>query len=173
MADGRLISFVHVEADSAESYGMPRRALVSSDDGFGWREDTAAAKLAYGLRLPRGDYLVIDTPASIPVESLKLPPSAGTLSSYGQSFSLYRWSELLPDLRRIFFQRFIKGAWVQESAVIDDPGGMRYAVGGRFPRIWWGDMEALADGSLVAVTYPKYFGPGAAIPLHSCVLAID
>ena len=160
MADGRLISFVHVQADSAESYGMPRRALVSSDDGFGWREDTAAAKLAYGLRLPRGDYLVIDTPASIPVESLKLPASAGTLSSYGQSFSLYRWSELLPDLRRIFFQRFIKGAWVQESAVIDDSSGMRYAVGGRFPRIWWGDMEALADGSLVAVTYPSILDQG-------------
>ena len=26
-----------------ESYGMPRRALVSSDDGFGWREDSGAA----------------------------------------------------------------------------------------------------------------------------------
>ena len=160
MADGRLISFVHVEADSAESYGLPRRTLVSSDDGLVWREDSEAAMLAYGLKLPGGDHLVIDTPSAIPVEELKFPASAGSFSSYRQSFSLYRWLELLPDLRRIFFRRFTKGAWLQESAIIDDPRGMRYAVGGRFPRIWWGDMEALPDGSLVAVTYPNILDQG-------------
>ena len=73
MAGGRPISFVHVEEDSAESYGMPWRALVSSDDGLGWREDTTARKQAYGLRLPGGEYLTIDTPPSIPVEGLDLP----------------------------------------------------------------------------------------------------
>jgi tetratricopeptide (TPR) repeat protein len=161
MADGRLIAFVHVEADSAESYGMPRRVLVSSDDGLAWREDNAAAMQPYGLRLPDGEHLVIDTPPSIPAEGLKLPASAGTMSSYGQSFSLYRWRELSADLRRIFFQRFARGAWGQESAVIDDPGGMRYAVGGRFPRIWWGDMESMPDGSLTAVTYPHILDEGA------------
>lgn len=160
MADGRLISFVHVEADSAESYGMPGRTLISSDDGLFWREDSAAARLAYGLKLPGGDHLVIDTPGSIPVEELELPASAGSFSSYRQSLSLYRWRELLPDLRRIFFRRFTKGAWLPESAIIDDPHGMRYAVGGRFPRIWWGDMEMLPDGSLVAVTYPNILDQG-------------
>ena len=160
MADGRLISFVHVEADSSEYYGMPRRTLVSSDDGFIWREDKAATMLEYGLKLPGGDRLVIDTPPSIPVEELKLPAPAGAFSSYGQPFSLYRWRDLLPDLRRIFFKRFTKGAWLEESAIVDDPGGMRYAAGGRFPRIWWGDMEALPDGSLVAVAYPNILNQG-------------
>src|ERR1051325_3657447 len=91
MADGRLISFVHVEADSAESYGMPQRTLVSSDDGFSWREDNGAAAMAYGIKVPGGDPLAIDTPPSIQADELELPPSAGTFSSYGQPFSLYRW----------------------------------------------------------------------------------
>jgi hypothetical protein len=139
---------------------MPKRTLVSSDDGLVWREDSAAAKLAYGLRLTGGDRLVIDTPPSIPVEELELPASAGAFRSYGTPFSLYRWTELPPDLRRIFFRRFTKGAWFGESSVVDDPRGMRYAAGGRFPRIWWGDMEAMPDGSLAAVTYPNILDQG-------------
>lgn len=164
MADRRLICFVHVEADSVESYGMPQRTLVSSDDGLGWREDQNSAKLSYGLRLPGGEWLVIDTPSALPVEELSLPPVAGTLSSYRQSFSLYHWADLTADLRRIFFKRSVKGAWSHESAVIDDPGGMRYAAGGRFPRIWWGDLEAASDGSLLAVTYPHILNQGS--PFH-------
>lgn len=164
MADGRLICFVHVEADSAESYGMPRRTLVSSDDGLSWREDRDAAKQAYGLRLSPGEWLRIDTPPALPVEGLTLPQAAGTLSSYRTNMTLYRWPELAPDLRRIFFQRFVNGAWKDESTPVDDPDGLRYAVGGRFPRIWWGDMQLAADGSLLAVTYPHISSQGP--PFH-------
>ncbi len=46
----------------------------------------------------------------------------------------------------ISFQRFVKGAWRAESTVVDDAG--------KSPRIWWGDMEVMPDGALVAVTYP-------------------
>lgn len=164
MADGRLICFVHVEADSAESYGMPQRILVSSDDGLSWREDRGAASQAYGLSLPGSEWLVIDTPPALPVEGLALPLAAGTFTSYRQPFSLYRWPELSADLRRIFFKRYTKGTWTRESAVIADPGGMRYAVGGRFPRIWWGNMEVKANGSLTAVTYPHISAEGP--PFH-------
>jgi tetratricopeptide (TPR) repeat protein len=164
MADGRLIAFVHVEADSAASYGLPQRAFVSSDDGLSWRADADAAKGAYGLRLPGGEWLVTNTTTALPVGELKLPEPAGMFSSYRSAFSLYRWSELVPDLRRIFFRRFVKGAWTEESVPVDDTGGMRYAVGGRFPRIWWGDMEVMPDGSLVAVTYPSIAAGGP--PFH-------
>ena len=95
---------------------------------------------------------------------LKLPEPAGGFSSYQAQYSLYRWSELAPDLQRIFFQRFVKGAWTRESVPVDDAGGLRYSVGGRFPRIWWGDMEAMPDGSLVAVTYPSISATGP--PFH-------
>jgi hypothetical protein len=105
---------------------------------------------------------------------LDLPPAAGSFASYRQTYTLFRWSELLPDLRRIFFRRFVKGVWQAESAIVDDPGGMRYAVGGRFPRIWWGDMEALPDGSLAAVTYPNISGPGPRFQFSAaCWRSID
>jgi tetratricopeptide (TPR) repeat protein len=160
MADGRLICFVHVEADSAESYGMPRRVLVSSDDGLTWREDRGAASQAYGLRMPGSEWLVIDTPPALPVEGLSLPPAAGTFTSYRQPYSLYPWPGLSADLRRIFFKRFVKGTWSEESTVTADPEGMRYTVGGKFPRIWWGDIELAANGSLTAVTYPHISAQG-------------
>lgn len=160
MADGRLICFVHVEADSAASYGMPQRVFVSADDGLSWREEREAARQAYGLRLSATEYLVTETPPALAVEELSLPPVAGTFNSYGSIFSLYRWNELSADLRRIFFRRFTNGAWSGESTVIEDAEAMRYVVGGKFPRIWWGDMEAGANGVLTAITYPHISSQG-------------
>jgi tetratricopeptide (TPR) repeat protein len=164
MADGRLICFVHVEADSADSYGMPQRVFVSSDQGLSWREDREAGNQAYGLRLGPSEWLRIDTTSSLNVEGLSLPSVAGTLTSYKQPFFLYRWPELPADLRRIFFKRWVRGVWTDESAVVDDPEGMRYSVGGKFPRIWWGDIEAGTDGTLTAVTYPHISSKGP--PFH-------
>ncbi|MBL8210596.1 MAG: tetratricopeptide repeat protein [Bryobacterales bacterium] len=164
MADGRIITFVHVEADSADSYGMARRTFVSSDDGLSWREDREAERSPFGLRLASGEWLRIDTTAALPVGEVQLPVQAGTFTSYGSSFALYKWSDLVPDLRRIFFQRFAKGAWKAESTVVEDAGGMRYVIGGKFPRIWWGDMEVMPDGALLAVTYPSIDAKGP--PFH-------
>lgn len=154
MADGRLIAQVHVEADSATSYGFPRRVFVSSDDGFSWSEDTSALQHAFGLRLRNGEWLRIDTPPSLDAASLTLPEKAGTFTSYSTGYSLYRLRDLAAELRLIFFQRFAGGKWAQESTALSDASALRYVVQGRFPRIWWGDMRVAANGSLLAVTYP-------------------
>jgi hypothetical protein len=145
---------VHVEADSATSYGFPRRVFVSSDDGLSWSEDASALKQAFGLRLRNGEWLRIDTPPSLDAASLQLPQKAGTFSSYGATYSLYRLRDLAAELRLIFFQRFTGGKWAEESTQLTDADSLRYVVQGRFPRIWWGDMRTAPDGSLLAVTYP-------------------
>ncbi len=174
MADGRLISFVHVEADSAAAYGLPKRTFVSSDDGFTWREEAEAASQPYGLRLGPAEWLRIDTPPSLDASKLSLPAPAGSFTSYRQAYSLYRMTELPADLRAIFFQRHVNGGWKSESTVLDEPAGLRYVTGGRFPRIWWGDMRKAADGSLLAVTYPSIAGGGP--PFHftsACWRSVD
>jgi hypothetical protein len=81
--------------------------------------------------------------------------------------------ELLPDLRRIFFQRFSRGAWLQESAIIDDPGGMRYAVGGRVSAHLVGGHGSAARRLAGCGHVSEYLGPAYAVPLRCCVLAID
>jgi hypothetical protein len=154
MADGRILVFVHVEADSATAYGMPKRAFVSTDEGRTWREDPDAANKAYGLKLANGEWLRTDTPPALKATDLRLPPEAGSMVSYRQRFSMYRLADLEPELRRIFFQRFSGGVWKQESTELDAPGAFRYAVEGVFPRIWWGDMRVAPDRSIYAVVYP-------------------
>ncbi len=156
MADGRLIVFVHVEADSATAYGSPKKTFVSADDGYSWKEDPTAAEEAYGLRLRNGDWFRIETPPSLDAASLQLPQRGGTFTSYRSEFSLYRMRDLARDLRLIFFKRFTGGKWTEETSELNDPTALRYQVEKRFPRIWWGDLRTARDGSLLAVTYPTF-----------------
>ncbi len=163
LADGRLMVTVHTEADSATAYGTPKKVFVSGDNGHSWQEDSAAANQPYGLRLRNGEWLRIETPTAQPASSLTLPEPAGQFKSYQSEFKLYRLRDLPRDLKLIFFQRFAGGQWREETAELNDPEGLRYQVEGRFPRIWWGDLRAARDGSLLAVTYPSFL---AAPPYH-------
>jgi hypothetical protein len=152
---GRLLLFVHVEPDSAASYGKARRVYVSTDKGKTWRPDAAAANGAFGLRLANGDWLRTDTVPATPASSIALPPQRAERISYRTPFQLYLLSELPESLRNIYFQRFTT-RWTPESHRLDDPDALRYATGGLIPQIWWGDMKRLPDHSIVALTYPYY-----------------
>jgi tetratricopeptide (TPR) repeat protein len=173
LSDGRLIVFVHVEADSATAYGSPKQVFVSSDDGVSWRPDASAQNEPYGFRLRNGNWLRIDTPPSLEASALQLPERAGTFTSYRTEYSVYPMRTLAKELRQIFFQRFAGGKWQQQSAELDDPDGYRYTVQGRFPRIWWGDIQRARDGSLIAVSYPRI---GATKPFRfgsACYRSLD
>ncbi len=155
LADGRLIAFIHTEADSATAYGSPKRVFTSADNGLNWREDSGAQHEAYGLHLKNGQYLRIDTPPSLEEAALALPEAVGSFSMYDTTYQLYAMSNLPRELRLIFFQKFHNGKWERASTELDDLAGLRYTVQGRFPRIWWGDIVKAADGSLIALTYPR------------------
>lgn len=153
---GRLLLFVAVSPDSASSYGQPKRVYFSTDHGRTWREDPHAAQAAYGLRLPRGEWLRTDTVAATPTSTLQLPPLVAERVSYRTPFQLYRLTDLPVDLQNIHFQRYSRGRWIPEHQPLRDPEALRYATGGLIPQIWWGDLKHLPDGSLVALTYPYY-----------------
>lgn len=153
---GRLLLFIHVEPDSAASYGKARKVFVSTHRGRKWREDPTAAAGPYGLPLPGGEWLRTDTIPATPAAQISLPPPVAERVSYLTPFQLYRMSALPPALRRVHFQRFRGGRWNAESTEIPDSDALRYATGGLIPQIWWGDMKGLPDGSIVALTYPYY-----------------
>lgn len=154
-AKGEMLLFVHVEPDSAASYGKARKVYVSMDKGRTWREDADAARRAYGVRLPNGEWLRTDTVAATPVAEVKLPAQRAERVSYKTPFQLYLLRELPEKLRNIYFQRFA-GQWTPESHPLNDPEALRYATGGLIPQIWWGDMKVLKDNSIVALAYPYY-----------------
>jgi hypothetical protein len=154
-AKGEMLLFVHVEPDSAASYGKARKVYLSADKGRTWREDADAARRAYGVRLPNGEWLRTDTVAATPIAEVKLPAQRAERVSYKTPFQLYLLHELPQKLRNIYFQRFA-GQWTPESHPLNDPQALRYATGGLIPQIWWGDMKVLKDNSIVALTYPYY-----------------
>ncbi len=153
---GKMLLFVHVEQDSASSYGKARKVFVSTDQGKTWTESADAASGPYGLRLKNGDWLRTDTVAATPANSIQLPTQRAERISYKTPYQLYSLKELPASLRNIFFQRYSKQAWQAEKHLLEDPHALRYATGGLIPQIWWGDMKLLKDGSIVALTYPYY-----------------
>lgn len=153
---GKLLLFVHVEQDSAASYGKARKTYVSGDQGKTWREDRQAADGAFGLKLKNGDWFRTDTVAATPASEIPLPKQVAERVSYKTPFQLYLMRELPETMRRIFFQRYRGGAWKAESQTVDDAHALRYVTGGLMPQIWWGDMKLLKDGTLLALTYPYY-----------------
>ena len=154
-AKGEMLLFVHVEPDSAASYGKVRKVYVSVDKGRTWREDAGAARRAFGLRLANGEWLRTDTVPATPIAEVQLPAQRAERVSYKTPFQLYLLRELPEKLRNIYFQRFA-GQWTPESHPLNDPQALRYATGGLIPQIWWGDMKVLKDNSIVALTYPYY-----------------
>jgi hypothetical protein len=165
---GSFLLFFHVEPDAASSYGKPRRVYVSRDRGKSWKQDPAgAAKTAYGLRLPNGDWLRTDTVAATPISAVNMPQKVAERVSYQTPFQLYRLMEMPPSLRRIFFQRYRQGSWHAEQQEIRDDQALRYSTASLVPQIWWGDMKRHNDGSLIALTYPYYHASQLPLPFTS------
>jgi hypothetical protein len=165
MLDGRIALTFHVNVDSATAYGKasehPNRGL-SADGGATWTLECATEPTA-GLLLPNGDRIRAGnaevTPPSIPVHALSLPTPVGTvIGTYGQlPYTFYRHSELSAALQGVPLFRLARGAsaWAVERARLQDPGFQRYTIQEVFPIVWWGDLLLAADGSILAIVYPR------------------
>lgn len=165
LLDGRIALSFHVNEDSARAYGkrpvLPDRG-VSTDGGKSWILESATIRPA-GLLLPNGDRIIAGrgdvTPPAIPVRELSLPPPVGTLvGTYGRlPYTFYRHDDLPAALQGVPLVRRPKGQseWVTERAQLTDPGFQRYTIQDVFPVVWWGDLNLTADGSLLAVVYPR------------------
>lgn len=166
--NGKLLLFVHVEPDSAASYGKQRRVYFSHNRGRTWQQDTtAAAHTPYGFPLRNGEWLRPDTVPATPVTAFPMPSPLAERISYQTPFQLYRLRDLHPSLRNIFFQRFRNGDWRPEEQPLRDDSALRYSTGGLVPQIWWGDIKRRPDGSLIALTYPYYHESQLPLPFTS------
>jgi hypothetical protein len=165
LLDGRIALSFHINEDSARAYGntpaQPNRG-VSNDGGKTWTLEHATTRTA-GLLLPNGDRIIAGrsdvTPPAIPVRELSLPTPVGTLiGTYGKLPYTFYPHDALPDsLQGVPLVRLPAGKsqWMTERGTLLDPGFQRYTIQDVFPVVWWGDVSVAADGSILAVVYPR------------------
>ncbi len=163
LPDGRLAVAFHVEADSATAYGMPRRVLLSADEGQSWQPAEAAvtdiltSKL---IKLPNGDLLRQVQQRSVAPETVLelLPPSLGeTSGGYGHPLTVFDAAQVPAELAGYRFTRRRAGSdtWLEEHAEVRIPGAIRTLYMGVLTFPWLQRIVPAPDGSLWGVDYGK------------------
>jgi len=165
LPDGGIQLSFHVEADSAQAYGMPPARAVSADNGRTWsplpREKadsgTAASWQSPPLRLPNGDLVWAQQQRPLKATDLKLPEKPfGQFISYGHTFDWYRVQDLPPECADGWILRRLSAGAAQareERANVRLPGEMRCVTEGVLPRPWLQTLFLAPDGAIWAVQY--------------------
>jgi hypothetical protein len=159
--DGNLAIKWHLNQDAIEAYGNHQfGSAISKDGGKTWQAAEVKENSGNTL-LPNGDVINIVTPKPIKVEDLKLPTSIGHgMDTYAKTFiDFYKLSELPESVEGVYLNRLKKGSteWNVEQDELHDPGAARYSFKGLFPVVWWGDMQIVNDGSVIAGIYPGFY----------------
>lgn len=162
ITDNTLVINWSMAEDATSSYGKgggDRR--LSFDGGKTWVVDNRSVR-AGGLVLPGGEMISIHTPVALDTNEVDLPERVALLrdgSTYNRNFSLYRHDDLPEVLQGVYINYWDKsGTYSKQHAVLEDNNKLlRYADGGLFPIVWWGDMKLLEDGSIVILPYPTFY----------------
>ncbi len=152
----------NLSADSIKAYGKGAHAeAVSRDRGRTWSAADDDFTSDGGTLMPNGDRINVTTPVAVPEDELDLPEPVGKAhDNYAKkAMTLYRHSELPESRQGVYLDRLASGTteWKAERAKLDDPAALRYSFQGLVPVVWWGDMHALADGSVVTGIYPGFW----------------
>ncbi len=159
--DGKLVASWNMAADAVTSYGKGESGVaVSNDEGKTWNPLVGTTPLGGGTKLPNGDRIQVRTPKALDVKELQLPEALGkSKENYGRTFVYFKMDDLPQELQGVYLGRLEKGsnAWKNEHAVLHDPKAVRYVDSGWFPVVWWGDLQVVPDGSVIAGIYPGFY----------------
>lgn len=159
--DGLLVASWHMAADAVTSYGKGESGVaVSHDGGKTWNPPAGDIPVGGGIELPNEDRIQVHTPKAINVEDLQLPHSVGaSKENYGRTFIYYKMDDLPHELQGVYLKRMTKdsNSWIIEHAILNDSKAVRYIDSGWFPVVWWGDLQVVSDGSVIAGIYPGFY----------------
>ncbi len=159
--DKKLVAKWSMGADAVASYGKDAVGIATSGDGGKtWDPFVGKPPLGGGLLLNSGEQIQIYTPPALKVEELLLPkPIVTYRDSYGSTFAYYRHSEIPEALQGVYIKRFASGGgnFTIEHSQLDDSLSVRYSNTVLFPVVWWGDMHAARDKSIIAGIYPVFY----------------
>ncbi len=159
--DGKLIVSWQLNEDSHKAYGKGVSGhMMSSDEGKTWKPldkeyFTVGSRM---LRLRNGNILQVATPASKEVRNYSSFPEPVYRDTI-MKMNYYLETQLPEDLQGMYFcLRDGKGRKIRSfHGELEDPGLLRYDIGGLMPVKWWGDMAELSDGALIAGIYPSCY----------------
>ncbi len=154
-AGDKLYLEFHVEADSAKSYGKPRRWMVSRDKGETW-ENTDNG----GLLLPNGDLVKPHQPSAVPIGEARLPECLGEFSNYGFTRKYYKYSDMPPEYREWKIERKKPGGgWQVEKTDVELPDYTLNTSEGVLPMGFFHHFKLGPDGAIWTTLYKHYVKP--------------
>lgn len=161
--NNELVVCWQMNSDSHKSYGKTSLGKkISFDEGHTWKPLDKGYVFSYksnkDLELKNGNTILTITPISKAIKNyVSFPKPVYRDESMNMD---YYFEAELPDELRGLYLRTLDGhgeRLMEIHGIIDDPGLLRYDIGGLMPVKWWGDMKELADGSLVAGIYPSCY----------------
>lgn len=161
-ADGTLIVRWSMKEDSHKAYGAKPRgknSMMSKDGGNTWSDldkNYFAPSSRHRLEKRNGDVLqTYSYPAKDITKYSKFPKAIDSI----KNTKFYDMSCLPDELQGVYFNYWSKAT--RESKNVHgrliDSCLIRYAIDGLMPVVWWGDIKEMADGTLIAGTYPSYY----------------
>lgn len=157
-----LVVTWHMKEDTYESYGKsPSRyyaPMISKDKGQTWAAKESTSYLineGYDCLLSDSSTLRVNTPPAKDIsEYTSFPKEVFRKGSY----VFYEHNSVPSDLQGVYLYSIDKNHHFNSiHAKLDDPELLRYAIDGKMPIVWWGNIRQLSDNSLLAGVYPgKY-----------------
>ena len=161
-ADGTLIVRWSMKEDSHKAYGAKSRgknSIMSKDGGKTWSDldkNYFAPSSRHRLEKRNGDVLqTYSYPAKDITKYSKFPKATDSI----KNIKFYDMSYLPDEFQGVYYNYWSKAT--RESKNVHgrliDSCLIRYAIDGLMPVVWWGDIKEMADGTLIAGTYPSYY----------------
>lgn len=146
--------------DSHLAYGDSGNGrMMSLNKGRTWKplDNDYFQKAGHRVDMRNGDVLHISTRSKNIKQFKNFPKPINKMPINNHFF--YREEDLPEELRGVYL--YHRDSKRQSSKPIhgelNDPGLLRYSLDDVISVIWWGDIQELKDGSLVAGIYPGYY----------------
>lgn len=146
----------HISADSAKSYGKPRKWLCSDDKGETWSDCENG-----GMLLDNGDLIKPHQTKAIPESEMEFPEVIGIYSNYGFVRRYYDYKDIKPEYKRWYIERKKPGEdWIIDEVSIDLPDYTMNTSEGVFPTGFFHYLKKGPDGAIWALLYKHYIAEG-------------
>lgn len=151
-AGKRIYLEFHISADSAKSYGNPRKWMYSDDKGKIWADCENG-----GMKIDNGDLIRPHQTKAVPEEDMELPEVIGTFVGYGITREYFRYEDIAKTHRKWFIERTKPGKSMEiEEVSIELPDYTMNTSEGVFPRPYFHQIKKGPNGSLWTFLYKHY-----------------